>query len=329
MNRFTTEGTWTAEHARAVREALAQLPDGHVAKELLNERARHECAPVRIHDLRDAILQMAGEQLADESGGAPPDRIGYIERTLGNNVCRQLGIYRVPDDLRLSVVIPVFNEATTIERVVARVRDAEPNAQIVVVDDGSSDGTGEVLERIQQQHAESQGKLTVVRHEVNRGKGAALRTGFAHVTGDVVVVQDADMEYDPREFRLLLQPIVEGTADVVYGSRFAHGQPPTSPWWHRAANGLITRLSNVRTGLRFSDVETCYKVFRRELIDRLVGDLREDRFGIELEITAKLARMKDVRFCERPISYAHRSYAEGKKIGWRDGISALRCILRY
>jgi glycosyltransferase involved in cell wall biosynthesis len=223
----------------------------------------------------------------------------------------------------------VFNEATTIERVVARVRDAEPNAQIVVVDDGSSDGTGEVLERIQQQHADSQGKLTVVRHEVNRGKGAALRTGFAHVTGDVVVIQDADMEYDPREFRLLMQPIVEGTADVVYGSRFAHGQQPNSPWWHRAANGLITRLSNVRTGLRFSDVETCYKVFRRELIDRLLGDLREDRFGIELEVTAKLARMKDVRFCERPISYAHRSYAEGKKIGWRDGISALRCILRY
>ena len=171
--------------------------------------------------------------------------------------------------------------------------------------------------------------LKVIFHPENQGKGAALSTGFSHASGAVVVIQDADMEYDPHDFRSLLQPIIEDRADVVYGSRFSGADRAVSPYWHRAANLLITVMTSVRLGYKFSDVETCYKMFRRELIQEIAPDLREQRFGIEIEITIKLARKNNVRFLERPISYDRRSYAEGKKIGWRDGLAALWCILRY
>jgi glycosyltransferase involved in cell wall biosynthesis len=171
--------------------------------------------------------------------------------------------------------------------------------------------------------------LRIVFHERNQGKGAAVRTGLLQATGQVVVIQDADLEYDPREFSKLLEPLLEGRADIVYGSRFLAGDRTVSPAWHRHGNGFLTRLSNLRTRLKLTDVETCYKMFRRELIQPIAATLREKGFGIELEITAKCARLPGVRFLELPISYARRSYAEGKKIGMKDGFWALWCIARY
>ena len=276
--------------------------------------------------VRDAMLH-----LTDDLPDANPqiDRIELLQRLLGTELCRRLGIFRIPAGFRLSVVIPVYNEVRTIEQVIARVRAAEIPCEMVIVDDGSRDGTRDVLTRLRDAKPGANADLRIVLHEKNQGKGAALRTGFEHCTGDVVVVQDADMEYDPRDFRQLLQPILEGEADVVYGSRFSHIEGPVRSYWHEFANRLITRLSNWRTGKNLTDVETCYKMVRRELIQRLAPTLQERRFGIEIELTFKLARIPAVRFYERPISYAGRSYAEGKKIGWRDGLRALWCILRY
>ena len=253
------------------------------------------------------------------------ERLEIAERLLGRDICRQLGLYRLPVGFLLSIVIPVYNEARTIEQVIARVRSTQLPLEMILVDDGSSDGTRDVLARVAQ-HASD---CRVILHERNQGKGAAIRTGMAAAQGDVVVIQDADMEYDPRDLRLLLQPIIENEADVVYGSRFIHNDRPVSPLWHQGANQLITFCTALAAGYRFTDVETCYKMFRRELIKKLVPTLREKRFGIEIELTLKMAKQRGVRFYERPISYARRSYAEGKKIGWRDGIAALWCILRY
>ncbi|MCB9874244.1 MAG: glycosyltransferase family 2 protein [Planctomycetaceae bacterium] len=233
-------------------------------------------------------------------------------------------MYALPPDFILSVVIPVYNEANTLERVIARVRETHLPMEIICVDDGSKDGTREVLERLAAEQ-----NIKAVFHERNQGKGAALRTGFIEATGDIVVVQDADMEYDPQDLRLLLQPILDGGADVVYGSRFSGPDRAVSPLWHLAANKLITNLFNIFHGHRFTDVETCYKLFRRELIQEVAPKLREKRFGIELEMTARLLKNRNVRFHERPIRYERRSYAEGKKIGWRDGLWALWCIVRY
>jgi glycosyltransferase involved in cell wall biosynthesis len=171
--------------------------------------------------------------------------------------------------------------------------------------------------------------LQIVFHDENRGKGAALQTGFMKARGDIVIIQDADMEYDPQDYRLLLQPILEGQADVVYGSRFSGPDQQFLPLWHYAANRLITFLFSIANGWRMTDVETCYKMFRRELIQEIAPQLKEQRFGVELEITARLLRLGGVRFSERPIRYDRRSYAEGKKIGWRDGLRALWCILKY
>ncbi len=196
--------------------------------------------------------------------------------------------------------------------------------ELVLVDDGSTDGTREVLGKY-----ESEPDCRVIFHERNCGKGAALKSGMLAATGDVLVIQDADMEYDPRDFRLLLQPIIEGQADVVYGSRFIHNDRPVSPLWHQGANLFITFFAVLMSGYKFTDVETCYKMFRSDLIRDIIPGLREKRFGIEIELTMKLARKQGVRFFERPIQYERRSYAEGKKIGWRDGIAALWCILRY
>jgi glycosyltransferase involved in cell wall biosynthesis len=227
--------------------------------------------------------------------------------------------------VKLSVVIPVYNEAGTVEKLIDLVQkvDAGLPKEIVVVDDASTDGTGAVLQGIQGRHE----NLRLLRHETNQGKGAALRTGFAAATGDIVLVQDADLEYDPREYAALLRPIVEGRADVVYGSRFQGGGPHRVVFfWHYVGNRVITTLSNMMTNLNLTDVEVCYKAFRREVLQAI--RLREDRFGFEIEITSKVARGK-WRIYEVPISYYGRDYAEGKKITWKDGFSALRCILKY
>ena len=224
--------------------------------------------------------------------------------------------------MKVSVVMPVFNEAATIGAIVDRVRGAVPDAELVIVDDGSSDGTREILEQLS--HHEG---ITICRHERNWGKGAALRTGFKAVTGDVVLIQDADLEYDPNEYPQVLTPILEDRADVVYGSRFSAGRPDRAVYfWHYMGNRSLTLLSNVFTGLRLTDMETCYKAFRRDVVDRLV--IKEDRFGVEPEITARVARMK-CRVREVGISYYGRTFREGKKIGWIDGLRAIWCIIKY
>lgn len=246
-----------------------------------------------------------------------------LQKMLTDDVCRRLGIFALPAGFRLSVVIPVFNEVNTVVQVIERVRRTALPLEIILVDDGSRDGTRDKLSAMPTSE-----DLKIILHDRNRGKGAALRTGFQHATGDAVVVQDADLEYDPDDFRFLIQPIIEGEADVVYGTRYGHHDRQVPPLWHVTVNRWITSLTNLRTGLYLSDVETCYKVIRRELIAELAPDLRENRFGIEIELTVKLAR-KRARFYERPIRYYRRSYHEGKKIGWRDGVRALYCMLRY
>ena len=225
------------------------------------------------------------------------------------------------DRVRLSVVVPVYNEVATVEQLLERVREVPLWLEVIVVDDGSTDGTRDVLSRLE-------GSLidTLIFHEENRGKGAALRTGFEHATGDVVVVQDADMEYNPREFPMLLQPILAGKADAVYGSRFLGGPHRVLFFWHSVGNRFLTLLSNMFTDVNLTDMETCYKMIRAELLRSL--PLSADRFGIEPELTARLAQAR-ARIYELPISYDGRSYAEGKKIGWKDGVSALWCIFRY
>jgi len=222
----------------------------------------------------------------------------------------------------LSVVIPAYNEAATIEALLRRVREVPLTLEVIVVDDGSSDGTRDVLPRLR-----DEGFIDVlVFHDRNRGKGAALRTGFGHATGDVIVVQDADLEYDPLEFPLLLEPILAGKADAVFGSRFLGGPHRVLFFWHSIGNRLLTLLSNMFTDLNLTDMETCYKMVRRELLQSL--PLSAERFGIEPELTARLAQA-GARIYELPISYHGRLYAEGKKIGWKDGVSALWSIVRY
>ena len=280
-----------------------------------------------------SLLSLAGDanssSFPDDEGG----RRDWLMRVLGENVCRTLGIFRIPDDLIVSVVIPVYNERDTIREILRRVRAVPIAKQIILVDDCSTDGTREILRKMAAEGPD----LTVLFHERNRGKGAALRTGFARATGPIVLVQDADLEYDPGQYLPLIQPIVEGKADVVYGSRFIGETHRVLFFWHSLANRFLTLLSNAFTNLNLTDMEVCYKVFRREVIQGVT--LKSDRFGFEPEVTAKVARFempaaegRPARRCrvyEMPVSYDGRDYKEGKKIGWKDGVQALYCILRY
>ena len=225
------------------------------------------------------------------------------------------------DRIRLSVLIPAFNEINTVEKLLRRVRELPINIEVIVVDDGSTDGTRDLLQRL-----EADGLIDIlVLHEHNQGKGAALRSGIRRATGDVVVVQDADLEYDPRELPPLLRPILAGEADAVFGSRFRGGPHRVLFFWHSVGNRFLTLLSNMLTDLNLTDMETCYKMIRRDLLDTL--PLSANRFGFEPEVTARLAQAQ-ARIYEFPISYHGRSYAEGKKIGWKDGVSALWYIFR-
>jgi len=224
----------------------------------------------------------------------------------------------------LAVVMPVFNEAATAADVIKAVLAQRPVQQLIIVDDASGDGTWEKLQPL----AQNEPRIKLVRHEVNQGKGAALRTGFAQTTAPIVIIQDADLEYDPAEYHRLLAPILSGKADVVFGSRFL-GSPSGHRvlyYWHSVGNKILTTFSNMATGVNLTDMEVCYKTFRREIIQKI--KIEESRFGFEPEITAKVAKLK-ARIYEVAISYSGRTYAEGKKIGWRDGIHALWCIFKY
>ncbi len=222
----------------------------------------------------------------------------------------------------LSVIIPVYNEAETLDEIMAAVTAIPVDKEIILVDDGSTDGSREKLQQF-----ENQPGIRVLYHEVNQGKGAAIRTGVKAAERDLVIIQDADLEYDPREIPMLMQPILAGKADVVYGSRFMGGMPHRVLYfWHSVGNQTLTLLSNMFTDLNLTDMETCYKLFKREIIQGI--EIEENRFGMEPEITAKIAKGR-WRIYEIGISYAGRTYDEGKKIGWRDGIRALWCILKY
>lgn len=225
--------------------------------------------------------------------------------------------------MKLSVVMPVYNERTTLKQVVSKVLSVPLELEIICVDDGSEDGSREILAGLQKEH--SQVRVFLQPH--NMGKGAALRRGISEATGDFVVVQDADLEYDPEEYPVLLEPLIEGKADVVYGSRFLSGRPHRVLYfWHSVGNSVLTLLSNALTNVNLTDMETCYKAFRREVIQAI--PIEEDRFGFEPEITVKVAKRR-LRIYEVGISYWGRTYEEGKKIGWKDGLRALWCLLKY
>jgi glycosyltransferase involved in cell wall biosynthesis len=274
-------------------------------------------------NLMDQPNGMSVNHLIEQVAADPEERVRVLQQLLGEPACRQLGIYPIPAGFKLSVVIPVYNEEQWVRELLRRVRAVPIPKEVVVVDDCSTDGTRDILREL------AGDDVRVVYQEVNQGKGAALREGFKHCTGDVVIVQDADLEYDPAEYPRLIQPILENQADVVFGSRFIGESHRVLYFWHSVANSMLTTLSNMFTNLNLTDMETCYKVFRREVLAGL--NLKSNRFGFEPEITAKIARKKAPawRIYEVPISYSGRTYEEGKKIGLKDAFTALYCILRY
>ena len=262
------------------------------------------------------------ETLAQQVGEFPEKREMLLRQLLGEPACRQLGIYPIPEGFKVSVVIPVYNEKQWVRELIRRVQQVPIPKEIILVDDCSTDGTHEILKELEQEGHK------VIYQAVNQGKGAALRTGFQHATGDVIIVQDADLEYDPAEYPKLIQPILEGKADVVFGSRFIGESHRVLYFWHMIANQMLTLTSNVFSNLNLTDMETCYKVFRREVLDGIV--LKSNRFGFEPEFTAKIAKKKPkLRIYEIPISYSGRTYEEGKKIGLKDALQAMYCIIRY
>ena len=260
------------------------------------------------------------EALVQEMAAYPEKRDLLLRQLLGEQACRKLGILPIPDGFKISVVIPVYNEQQWVRELVRRVQEVPIPKEIILVDDCSTDGTRAILKELEQEGCK------VILQPVNQGKGAALRTGFQHATGDVIIVQDADLEYDPAEYPKLIQPILEGKADVVFGSRFIGEAHRVLYFWHSLANWMLTTTSNMFTNLNLTDMETCYKVFRREVLDGMV--LKSNRFGFEPEFTAKIAKKK-LRIYEIPISYSGRTYEEGKKIGLKDALQAMFCIFRY
>jgi glycosyltransferase involved in cell wall biosynthesis len=279
---------------------------------------------IRVSALSNPVREARPEPLGDSLQA--DELMNLLKSNLSEAACRRLGLVDLPAGLKLSIVIPVYNELQSLREMIRRVQAVKIPKEIVLVDDCSTDGTRDLLRKIE---AESPGReIRVFYHEQNQGKGAALRTGFKHVSGTIVVVQDADLEYDPSEYLQLIEPIIDGRADVVYGSRFIGETHRVLFFWHYVGNHLLTILSNMFTGLNLTDMETCYKVFRREVIDEIGPKLKSDRFGFEPEVTAKIAARK-LRVYERPISYSGRTYCEGKKITWRDGLQALWCIIRF
>ena len=277
----------------------------------------------------DTLAQIAPQlaPLLERVAADPNARVALLEQLLGVNACRQIGIYPIPPGFKLSVVIPVYNEERWLAELVRRVQAVEIPKELILVNDFSKDGTAAILAELEKQYD----NVRVFHQPKNMGKGAALREGFAHCTGDLVIVQDADWEYDPAEYPKLIQPILDGRADVVVGSRFIGESHRVLYYWHSVGNKVLTTLSNWCTNLNLTDMETCYKVFRREIIQGMT--LRSNRFGFEPEVTAKIARRRKGkpawRIYEVPISYSGRTYEEGKKIGMKDGFQALYCIFRY